>query len=142
MDESGPTASPTIAVPAPQNPHVLWRQLLGLVFWAGLLSLAAGGPIGSVLCLTLGGVTFADAWKSGIYKRPGGKGFLNISPMGWGIAMALLFIIAYPTYLLNRNKLRTIEGTRVFYWATVVLGAILIVLLVLSIVGRAALRAK
>jgi hypothetical protein len=142
MDESGPTASPTIAVPAPQNPHVLWRQLVGLVFWAGLLSLAAGGPTGSLLCLTLGGVTFADAWKSGIYKRPGGKGFLNISPMGWGIAMALLFIIAYPTYLLNRNKLRTIEGTKVFYWATIVLGAILIVLLVLSIVARAALRAK
>jgi hypothetical protein len=62
--------------------------------------------------------------------------------MGWGIAMALLFIIAYPTYLLNRNKLRTIEGTRVFYWTTVVFGAIVIPLLVLSIVGRAVLRAK
>jgi hypothetical protein len=56
--------------------------------------------------------------------------------------MALLFIIAYPTYLLNRNRLRTIEGTKVFYWATVLLGAIVIVLLVLSIVGRVALRAK
>jgi hypothetical protein len=46
------------------------------------------------------------------------------------------------TYLLNRNKLQTIEGTRVFYWATVVLGAIVIVLFVLGIVGRAALRAR
>jgi hypothetical protein len=142
MDAPTPTSSPNVAAPPPQNPRVLWRQLLGLVLWVGLLSLPASGPIGSALCLALGGVTFADAWKSGIYKRPGEKSFLNISRMAWGIAMALLFIVAYPAYLLNRNKLRTIEGTRVFYWATVVLGAIVIVLLVLNIVGRAALRAK
>ena len=52
--------------PAAANPHVLWRQPLGFVLWVGILSLPAGGPVGAVLCLTLGGRTFADAWKSGI----------------------------------------------------------------------------
>ena len=117
----------------PANPHVLWRQVVGFVYWAGLLSLPAGGPVGAALCLALGGVTFADAWMSGIYKGPGRKAFLNVSPMAWGIAMALLFIVAYPAYLLNRNKLRTIRGPNVFYWATVVLGAILIILLLANV---------
>src|SRR6266480_321660 len=134
-----PTASEPSA-PAARTPRVLWRQALGFVFWVGLLSLPAGGPIGAILCLALGGSTFADAWNSGIYKQPGKKGFLNISPMAWGIAMALLFIVAYPAYLLNRRKLRTANGTDVFYWITVVLGAIVICLLVLSIVGRVGAR--
>lgn len=142
METQTSATSPSVAAAPVQNPHVLWRQVLGFVVWVGLLSLPAGGPIGSVLCLALGGVTFADAWKSGIYKRPGKRTFLNMSPMAWGITMALLFIVAYPTYLLNRNKLRTIEGTNVFYWATVVLGALVIVVFVLNIVGRVALRAQ
>ena len=105
---------------APVNPHVLWRQLLGFILWVGLLSVA-GGPIGMAICFVLGSATFADAWKSGIYKRPGVRSFLNISPMAWGIAMACLFPVTYPVYLLNRNKLRTIQGTNAYYWTTVVL---------------------
>jgi hypothetical protein len=53
--------------------------------------------------------------------------------MAWGIAMALLFIVAYPAYLLNRNKLRTIHGSNAFYWATVVIGAIVILLLIANV---------
>ena len=129
-------AMPPPTVPEPvANPHVLWRQVLGFVFWTGLFSLV-GGPFGVILCLALGGATFADAWNSGIYKRPGQTGFLNISPMAWGIAMALLFIVTYPVYLLNRGKLRTVHGTNVFYWITVVLGAIVICFLVLTAVAR------
>jgi len=134
MDTPTPDAKATAAS---TNPHVLWRQVLGLVLWVGLLSLPSGGPFGAALLLTLGGVTFADAWKSGIYKQPGKRSFLNISPMAWGIAMALLLIVAYPAYLLNRNKLRTKESTDVFYWATVLLGAIVIGLLVLKLTWRA-----
>jgi hypothetical protein len=125
----------TVAAPPAHNPHVLWRQLLGFVLWVGVLSFIAGGPVGAIACLVLGGVTFADAWRSGIYKRPGEKGFLNISPMAWGIAMPLLFIVTYPVYLLNRNKLRTIQATNAYYRATVVLGAIVIFLLVVDIIG-------
>jgi hypothetical protein len=128
-----------IATPTPSdsssNPHVLWRQLLGFVLWTGLLALPAGGAIGAVVCLTLGGVTFADAWSSGIYKHPGRKSFLNISPMAWGIAMALLFIVAYPAYLLNRNKLRTIRGTNAYFYAVIVIGGLVLALLLLRILG-------
>ena len=133
MDTATITPADTQDSQPPANPHVLWRQVVGFVFWAGLLSLPAGGPIGAALCLALGGVTFTDAWKSGIYKVPGKKAFLNVSPMTWGIAMALLFIVAYPAYLLNRNKLRTIHGSNAFYWATVVLGAIVIILLLVNV---------
>jgi len=90
-----------------------------------------------MFAFALGGVTFADAWVSGIYKRPDKKSFLNISPMAWGIVMALLFIVAYPAYLVNRNKLRTIKGPNGFYWTTVVFGAVMILLLVLSIASGA-----
>jgi hypothetical protein len=127
------TPADTPGVQPPANPHVLWRQVAGLIFWVGLLSLPAGGPFGAALCLALSGVTFADAWKSGIYKVPGKKAFLNVSPMAWGIAMALLFLVTYPAYLLNRNKLRTIHGPDAFYWATVVLGAIVIILLLANV---------
>jgi hypothetical protein len=151
MSEVNPYATPGAPVELPPttsdssppaNPHVLWRQVLGFVLWAGLLSFAASGPLGAVLSLALGGVTFADAWKSGIYKHPDKKSFLNISPMSWAIVMALLFIVAYPTYLLNRNKLRTRAGTNAYFWATVVLGALVIGLLVLNILGAIALRSR
>jgi hypothetical protein len=119
----------------PVNPHVLWRQVVGFVFWVTLFTLPVLGPIGALLCLAQGGVTFADAWVSGIYKRPGTRSFLNISPMAWGISMALLFIVAYPTYLLKRNKLRTIDGGNGFFIATVVIGALAIVLLVVNVLS-------
>jgi hypothetical protein len=105
MDTQTLSASTSEAPPNQGNPHVLWRQLLGLVFWIGILSLPVSGAIGSMLCLALGVVTFADAWKSGIYKRPGGKGFLNMSPMAWGIAMALLFVVSYPASVVSQRYL-------------------------------------
>ena len=88
------------------------------------------------MCLVLGGATFADAWKAGIYKRPGSKGFINISPMAWGIAMAGLFPVAYPVYLLNRNKLRTVHDTNVYFWITAIFGALVILMLLAGIFVR------
>jgi hypothetical protein len=123
------TTSPAAAA----NPQVLWRQLLGFVVWVGILSLVAGGPVSAALCLTLGGLTFADAWKSGIFKRPDRKAFLNISPMAWGIVMALLFVVAYPAYVLNRNKLRTIRGTNAYFWALTIVGAVMLALLIINL---------
>ena len=141
MDTRPPASIATPSI-AGTSPHVLWRQLLGLVLWVGTFSLLAGGPVGTLLCLALAGLTFADAWTSGIYKHPDKKSFLNISPMGWGIAMGLLFIVAYPTYLLNRNKLRTLEGHKDLYWAVVLLGAIAILLFILGVLGNFASRSK
>jgi hypothetical protein len=137
-----PPASVVTPPVSDTNPHVLWRQLLGLVLWITIFSLPAGGPIGALLALALGGVTFADAWTAGIYKHPAKKSFLNISPMGWGVTVALLFVVAYPTYLLNRDKLKTMEGRKDLYWAVVLLGAIVILLIVLGVLGALASKAK
>jgi hypothetical protein len=127
------TATSTSSAPA-ANPHVLWRQLLGFVLWVGILSFFAGGQFGVALCLTLGGLTFADAWQSGIYKRPDRTAFLNVSPMAWGIVMAFLFIVAYPAYVLNRNKLRTIRRTNAYFWALTIVGAVVVALLVIDLI--------
>lgn len=119
----------------PANPHVLWRQLLGLVLWILVPVSLVEGPIAAVFALALGGATFADAWLSGIYKDPSSSSFVNISPMGWGIAMALLLVVAYPLYLIKRNKLRTRDASNGFYVATIALGAVVIALLAFSIVA-------
>jgi hypothetical protein len=131
LDTETTPALPTIEPIA--NPHVLWRQLLGFVLWVGVLSFAVGSLVGMVLCLTLGGLAFADAWKSGIYKHPDRKSFLNISPMGWGIAMALLFVFAFPAYVFNRNKLRTVRGSNALFGALIVVGTLVIALVIYEI---------
>ncbi|MDP2863551.1 MAG: hypothetical protein Q8N95_12225 [Desulfobacterales bacterium] len=119
----------------PTNQLVLWRQIMGFLLCVSLFSYFTGGIVGAILSLVLGGATFADAWVSGIYKKPGRKSFLNISPMAWGIAMVLVFIVVYPVYLLNRNKLRTIQAGNGLFIATIVLEAMLIVYFALILVA-------
>ena len=118
-----------------ENPHVLWRQLTGLVLWVSVFTYFSGGLYLAVFALVLALVTFADAWLSGIYKDKSKKSFLNNSPMAWGVVMALLFIVGYPLYLINRNKLRTRQGGNAFFMATIILGAIGIVLIVLNFIA-------
>jgi 4-hydroxybenzoate polyprenyltransferase len=55
-----------------------------------------------------------------------------MSPMAWGIVMPLLFIAAFPLYLINRNRLRTRKNGNAFFVATIVIGA---VLFALSMIG-------
>jgi hypothetical protein len=110
---------------------------MGLVLWDGIIGYLGGGLIGAAMALLLGGVTFADAWTSGIYKDRSRKSFLNISPMAWGVVMPMLFIAAYPLYLINRNKLRTKNSGNGFFVATIVIGAILFLL---SMVGAFMVR--
>ena len=118
-----------------ENPHVLWRQVTGLVLWVGVFCYVGGGPIWAISGLILASATFADAWVSGIYKDASKKSFLNISPMAWGVVMALLFIVAYPAYLINRNKLKTQQGGNTYFIATIVLGAIVVISIVLNFVA-------
>lgn len=102
-----------------KNPHVFWKQVLGLTiasavfFWFGGLFLVLAGVF-----------TFCDAWVSGIYKRPGVKSWLNISPMGWGIVMEGLLIAAYPIYLMNRDRLKTKQGSGAFWVLAIIFGAL------------------
>ena len=75
-------------------------------------------------------MTFADAWVSGVYKDRSRKSIINISPMSWGIAMAILPLVTYPTYLISRNKLRTKQAGNGFLIAAIVLGAIVLLLFI------------
>jgi hypothetical protein len=99
--------------------------VVGLVLWLTLLGFLYLGrePILFVLIAALAAATFCDAWISGIYKRPNVRSFLNISPMAWAIAMAGLFVVAYPAYLWKRNKLRTVVATNAYFVMVIVLGA-------------------
>jgi hypothetical protein len=128
-------SQPASVTPSGANPHNLAKQLTGLIFWLLLFTLPTGRIGGATLALLLGGVTFADAWRSGIYKWPGSKSFLNMSPMAWGLCVPLLFVIAYPLYLAKRNKLRTIRAGNGYFVATIVLGACLAVVFALAIVA-------
>ena len=48
-----------------------------------------------------------DARKLGIAKR-GGRGFFHMGPVGWFLSCVLLWIVAFPAYLLARRAyLRT-----------------------------------
>jgi len=75
-------------------------------------------------------LVFADAWVAGVRKRTGAPGFLNLSSMGWGIAVQGLAILALPLYLLNRNKLRTKEGNKALWVTTAVLGSFVLIWMV------------
>ncbi len=48
---------------------------------------------------------YYDTTKNKIGKISGEKGFLNLSPGLWAIATWLLWIVAFPLYLINRSKL-------------------------------------
>ena len=116
-----PNPHPPLAGPhanVPQNPHTLWKQLIGL-------------SIASIIFATFnffgvitGIFTFIDAWKAGIYKNKKSKSFVNISPMGWGIAMQGIFIVGYPLYLASRNSLKTREGEKAWFILTIIFGSL------------------
>ena len=114
----------------PANPHKLWRQIVGFVFWSGVISFVRFNQIRDWLVLILmfltGCLTFADAWVSGIYKDRSRKSFLNISPMSWAILMSGWTIVGFPVYMIMRNKLRTRNGGVGFFIAIAVLGGIMI----------------
>ena len=87
------------------NPHVLWRQVTGLVLWLGVLfylQFRVAGPFFASFGLLIGGVTFVDAWISA-FKARGNKSMLNMSPMAWGILMSWVSFLALPVYLLNHD---------------------------------------
>ena len=110
---------------------VLGNQITGVII-ASAIFFFVGGPI----IVLLGGLTFADAWMAGIYKKKGVRSILNISPMGWAIVMQGLFILAYPLYMINRNKLKTKPGNNVLFIITAVLGGIFLLLFFVGIITQ------
>jgi len=136
-----PEAPPVIEKPVEisENPHKLWRQIVGFVFWVGGISFIRLIPNpdswpGFMFMLPIGCLTFADAWVSGIYKDRSRKSFLNVSPMSWGIGMALFAIVFFPVYMIMRNKLRTRNGGNGFFIALAVLGGIFVIFFLIVVI--------
>lgn len=100
-----------------KNPHTLWKQIVGVAIASIVMF-----PFGGIFIVLTGVFAFVDAWHAGIYKKKDSKAFLNLSPMAWGIAMVGLLIVAFPLYLINRNKLKTKEGNIVFFVLTILFG--------------------
>jgi hypothetical protein len=113
----------------PPFPHILWKQIIGLIISSVIFFF-----FGGILPVVTGILTFADAWNAGIYKKSGERKLLNISPMAWGIVMQGLMIVAYPLYLINRNKLKTREGKPVLFGFVIVLGGITLTLAIYQII--------
>ena len=121
----------------PKNPHKLWKQIIGLSI-ASMIFVAF-----NFLGVITGIFTFIDAWKAGIYKNKKSKSFINISPMGWGIVMQGILIVAYPLYLATRNSLKTQEGEKVWYILTIIFGSLTFVVIafnIFEIISKAALQ--
>jgi hypothetical protein len=89
----------------------------------------------TILIVTVGVLVFADAWMAGIRRRPNESGFLNISPLAWSIAINLLFVVSFPLYLLNRNRLRTRKGSTAIWGLIIVFGGLLMLLVLLWILS-------
>ena len=49
---------------------------------------------------------FIDAKNLGVRKVPGSKSVLNLGPGGWLACSLLLWIVAFPLYLINRAKFK------------------------------------
>jgi hypothetical protein len=89
----------------------------------------------TALTVSLAAATFYDALRSGIYKIPGKRSFLNISPLAWGLLTLLFFGVTFPLYVINRNQLRTIHTKNDLFAAVVVLGVIRFAMFALTIKG-------
>lgn len=140
-------AGPPQAATSVPSPHVLWRQLTGLLIWDGLwvgsfiISDASEGArlIFAASGVALSAAVFVDAWRAGVRRVEGSRSFLNMSPMSWGIIASLFFPLTCPVYLVNRRKLRTRDSSRVFFviaaglWATAV--AVWLVYVILKVSG-------
>ena len=122
-----------------KNPHILWKQLIGLSIASIIFATF------NFLGVITGIFTFIDAWKAGIYKNKKSKSFINISPMGWGVVMQGIFVVAYPLYLATRNSLKTREGERAWYILTIIFGGLTFITVafkIFEIITRSALPAN
>lgn len=83
---------------------------------------------------------YYDATKHKVGKKAGGKGFTNMSAGAWGIATLLIWIIAFPTYLICRSTLIEqanenpveVKGRSAKIAAFAVIGAVIVVVEILS----------
>lgn len=93
---------------------------------------------GGIFVVIAGIFTFLDAWTAGIYKKKDVTSLVNNSPAAWGIVVQGLLFIAYPLYLINRNKLKTKDGRSLFCVLTIISGGIPLLIFALYLVRKIA----
>ncbi len=103
--------------------------MIGVVVLGATLGGATMSPIFVLVLLTAILVLF-DASVAGMQRVPGRKGLLNMDPVGWGGATALLFLLAWPLYLVARVRTGLDKGNR-----PLLIGVVLCGLLVLGTTG-------
>lgn len=111
------------------NPHDVEKQAFGVAI-SGLIM----AYFGAWLLVVCGVLVFVDAWLAGIYRWPGKKSFLNISPMGWGVCTHLLFILVFPIYMIARPRLKTRPGHQWVYIAVIAVGSLNTIALMLQVI--------
>ncbi len=57
------------------------------------------------------GWVYADAKNLGV-KRGQVKGLANMSPMSWFVACVLLWVVAFPFYLIKHSALKRANGAQ------------------------------
>jgi hypothetical protein len=117
---------------SPETPQAEWLQQALVVALVSVAMVALFGRTAIIGVLT-GIFTFIDAWHCGIRKRADIRALTNLSPLGWSIAVILVFIVAYPLYAINRSRLMTTRGPDVYWWMIHVFAITDIVLLVVMI---------
>ncbi len=132
-DHSIGQREPTAEVVVPEKPRAFTKQLvLVLVLCILVLALFRLGAIAVVLTAVF---AFLDAWYAGIRKRRDSNSFLNISAAGWGVAILLMLIVAYPIYVFARNGLKRQEGNMALWVLTNVFGVIALAMTGLGILA-------
>jgi len=65
----------------------------------------------TILVLGSSGWVYGDAKNIGV-KRGQVKGLTNMSPMGWFVACLLIWVVAFPFYLVKRPALKRANESR------------------------------
>jgi hypothetical protein len=119
--------------PPSAEPDVVALAALGV---GGFASSVAGGSLVPILLVITAFGVYADAWTSGISKRPGKNGVLNLSPLGWALAVAGLAVVGVPSYLIARGRQRTRSGSPILACLAVTSSVLLAAAIVLAVCRR------
>ncbi|MDH5228871.1 MAG: hypothetical protein OEZ58_09760 [Gammaproteobacteria bacterium] len=91
-------------------------------------------PSGSLIQIVAAIFLFVDAMIIGVKKVRIKKRITSLSPLGWGVFMLLLQIVAFPFYVSERNRIRTKESTDLFFVLASIFFSINLVLFTLFLI--------
>lgn len=129
--EDGGAAQPASA---PAAPKVGLQQIAVVVLLGvGFLGMTRHWSAAVVMLTAI--VVMFDASFAGMRKDPDRKGILNMDPLGWGLATVILFIVAWPLYIVARAKEVEKRGNPILFAVVCVFGAVVMLSSVLGVVA-------